>query len=259
MNNLQIPLALARHSLAPERMLALRQLTQHGPSSLRIPSRAASTAKPIKARVLEQPDKFRPPSHPAKLRTNRPAYPGPSLSQQEKESQKRKQYPHMMPPEGTFMHKFLTSRSLHTWITLSVLVSLAFFTILTNFLHTTPYKDQLPPNNLFFSHPIRFVARWWEVYQMHTDYITQETIARREAKVDDVKKRGEYRKAHGIDEEAGIGGWTFRTDKKPETLADAAVREGGEQSVVEQSQVGKNEYVDFSGEKKQVKKWFGIW
>ncbi|KAF2223113.1 hypothetical protein BDZ85DRAFT_312796 [Elsinoe ampelina] len=208
-------------------MLTLRRLPLRNSTIFRQPSRAASTVKPIKARVLEQPDKFRPPSHPARLRTAKPAYPGPPLSRKEREVQKTKQYPHMMPPEGSFMHKFLTSRALHTGITLAVLVSLAFFTILTNFLHTTPYRDQLPPNNFFFSHPFRFLGRWLEVYQMHTDFITEQTIAKREAKVDDVRKRSEFRKAHGIDDEPG-----------------------GE---------GEKEYVDFGGERKKVKKWFGIW
>ncbi|PNS19906.1 hypothetical protein CAC42_7873 [Sphaceloma murrayae] len=248
--------ALLRRSLAAERFTHLYRLPSRS-FPLQLVSRAASTAKPIKARVLEQPDKFRPPSHPARLRTNKPAYPGPPLSQNERQAQKTKKYPHMMPPEGTFMHKFLTSRSLHTWITLSVLVSLAFFTVLTNFLHTTPFRDQLPPNNMFFSHPISFLARWIEVYQMHTDYVTQETIARREAKVDDVRKRSEYRKAHGIDEEKGIGGWTFREDKKSETMAEAeakvvapATREGGVAPVAD-AQAVQGEYVDFTGERKK--------
>ncbi|KAF4556971.1 Hypothetical protein D9617_1g088530 [Elsinoe fawcettii] len=269
MSALPFSVALARQSIAMERMHCLRRLPLRNTNASRAPSRAASTIKPIKARVLEQPDKFRPPSHPARLRNAKPAYPGPPLSQKEVAAQKTRQYPHMMPPEGSFMHKFLTSRGLHTFITLTVLVSLGFFTILTNFLHTTPYKDQLPPNNMFFSHPFRFLGRWWEVYQMHTDFVTQQTIAKREAKVDDVRNRSEYRKAHGIDEEAGIGGWTFRTEKKAETLADveeARTREGGEvpqlaggdmQRAVEGGVQG--EYVDFGGERKKVKKWFGIW
>lgn len=98
---------------------------------------------------------------------------------------------------------------------------------------------------------------------MHTDYITAETVARREAKTDDVRKRGEYRKAHGIDEEAGIGGWTFRSDDSAgKTLADAE-REGGTSRVEEQSPIAQQgasgEYVDFSGERKKTKKWFGLW
>lgn len=80
--------------------------------------RHASTSGPQKARLLEKPDKFRAPSHPQRLRTPRPSYAGPSLSQQELEAQKTKQYPHMMPPEGSFMHWFLTNKFIHLWITL---------------------------------------------------------------------------------------------------------------------------------------------
>jgi hypothetical protein len=43
-------------------------------------------------------------------------YPGPPLSEKEKEEQKTKQYPNMFPPEGTVLHKFLTSRWIHVWI-----------------------------------------------------------------------------------------------------------------------------------------------
>lgn len=32
--------------------------------------------------------------------------------------QKTKRYPHMMPPEGSFMHWFLTDRTIHLWITI---------------------------------------------------------------------------------------------------------------------------------------------
>lgn len=81
-------------------------------------STTSSKPIPIKARVLEQPDKFRPPSHASKRTARKNTYPGPPLSDNEKTAQKSKQYPHMMPPSGTFMHWFLTSRLLHTWISL---------------------------------------------------------------------------------------------------------------------------------------------
>ncbi|KAK3062837.1 hypothetical protein LTS18_003261, partial [Coniosporium uncinatum] len=84
--------------------------------------RHASTAKPSSSKpiVLEKPDKFRPPSHAARLpkRKQPRSYPGPPLSKQEIDAQKTKQYPHMMPPEGSFMHWFLTNRTIHLWLTL---------------------------------------------------------------------------------------------------------------------------------------------
>lgn len=86
---------------------------------------AASKAKKTtdKNRVLAQPDKFRPPSHPARIvnpaRTSPSGQPvnyGPRLTAAEREAQKKKQYPNMFPPEGTVMYKFLTSRWIHIWI-----------------------------------------------------------------------------------------------------------------------------------------------
>lgn len=76
--------------------------------------RYASTTPPPKPRVLEKPDKFRPPSHPSRLRSKPKYQYGPDLSQE----QKTKRYPHMMPPEGTFLHWFLTNRSIHVWISM---------------------------------------------------------------------------------------------------------------------------------------------
>jgi len=75
----------------------------------------SQSSKPI---VLEQPSKFNPPSHGSKLRKPGPRYPGPRLTQEDEERMKYKQYPNMMPGEGTFMHWFLTNRSIHLWICL---------------------------------------------------------------------------------------------------------------------------------------------
>ena len=74
--------------------------------------------KPFKPLVLENPTKFNPPSHGAKLRKDPPRYPGPQLSTEQAEAQKKKKYPNMMPTEGTFMHWFVTNRSIHMYITL---------------------------------------------------------------------------------------------------------------------------------------------
>ena len=94
------------------------------PSSHRCAS-SRSSSKDDKPRVLEKPDKFRPPSHPARrvmqTRNGRlvnpgPVHYGPRLSEAEKEAQNKKQYPNMFPPEGTVMHRFLTNRWIHVWI-----------------------------------------------------------------------------------------------------------------------------------------------
>lgn len=150
-----------------------------------------------------------------------------------------------------------------------VLTTLGFYALLLNFLSTTPYKSDLPPNNLFLSHPFRFMARYWDVYSMHTAYITAKTAERRKKSVDDVAKRSEYRKAHGLDQQEGVfGGWTAKTEAE---LMGPALREEGnepnhspvatEVPEVDGGKVGGNEgqFADFQGQPQPVKKWFGIW
>jgi len=81
---------------------------------------------------------------------------------------------------------------------------------------------------------------------MHTEYITAQTMAKREAKVDDVRKRAEYRKAHGISEE-GFGGWTYKAESTTNVKRnDDLIEKTGDD-------------VDGTVERKRVKKWLGIW
>jgi hypothetical protein len=85
----------------------------------RLSIRNASTAIPPKTIVLEKPDKFRPPSHPQRLNRKPPRqYPGPPLSESERQAQKTRRYPHMFPNEGTPLHWFLTNKWIHMWISL---------------------------------------------------------------------------------------------------------------------------------------------
>lgn len=76
---------------------------------------SASTSKP---RVLEKPTKFNPPSHGKRLKQQVPRTYGPQLTGEQKTEQQTKKYPNMMPAEGTFMYWFLTSRGIHTFISL---------------------------------------------------------------------------------------------------------------------------------------------
>lgn len=82
----------------------------------------ASTSKPLN---LEKPTKFYPPSHPQRLAKRRlpRQYSGPPMSEAQREEQKTKKYPNMMPAEGTFMYWFLNSRLLHMSITLVLRIS----------------------------------------------------------------------------------------------------------------------------------------
>jgi hypothetical protein len=145
-----------------------------------------------------------------------------------------------------------------------VLVSLVGAIWFQDFMRETPYRDLLPPNNMIFAHPIAFFSRWWEVYAMHVDYVSAQNAEKRRQNADDVVKRSEYRKAHGIGQEEGVfGGWMAKEEKPG---VDSALREGGGVAtdaspialpVVE----GKEDmYVDFEGKPQAArKKWLGIW
>ena len=94
--------------------------------------------------------------------------------------------------------------------------------------------DMLPPAKDFLSHPLSFVSQYMEVYRLHTARISAETAERRKKKLDDIAKRSKYRKAHGLENDEGFGGWTAREDKD-------------------------TRYMDWEGKRRPVKKWLGIW
>jgi hypothetical protein len=109
----------------------------------------------------------------------------------------------------------------------------------------------LPAASDLFFHPIAFVRTCLEVLRLHTAHVSAETAERRRRKVEDIQKRAEYRKKHGLEHE-GFGGWSAKTDEDdlgpalPTGAAVAAV-EGGEM----EEQVQRP--------RKKVKKWLGIW
>src|SRR5438045_2404156 len=85
----------------------------------------------------------------------------------------------------------------------------------------------LPPASDLFFHPIMFFRKCAEVLRLHTAEVSAETAERRKRKVDDVQKRSEYRKKHGLETEE-IGGWTAKTDAEalgPAIPADEANRD----------------------------------
>ncbi|PLN81042.1 hypothetical protein BDW42DRAFT_185719 [Aspergillus taichungensis] len=215
-------------------------------------------------RTLAQPDKFRPPSHPArrvvqtrngKIQPREPFnYPGPRLSDKEREAQKNRKYPNMFPPEGTVMFKFLTSRWIHIWIAMSVLTTLATFTFTTNFRQSSPFAHLLPPWSDLLTSPFSTVSRAMSVFRMHVQHTSVQTREKRMQRVEDAEKRRQYRVAHGLEEpqpadegeRAGEGEGV--DDQSP-------VARGGS----EQGQVKDGEYVDWEGKRRPVKKWLGIW
>ncbi|KAI1612875.1 hypothetical protein EDD36DRAFT_248007 [Exophiala viscosa] len=184
-------------------------------SSYRMFLRAASstTTPPPNSKgpiVLEQPDKFRPPSHPSRLAARRrPAAYNQGSTEQEKEHQKTRTYPHMFPEKGSFMHWFLTDRWIHIWITMGTLTILAFITLTQTFLKTSPYAHLMPPVSSLPFHPITYVKESLSVIKLHIDYTTAQTNESRQQKIRDAQKRRLYRRAHGMEdlnaeEEQGI-------------------------------------------------------
>lgn len=135
----------------------------------------------------------------------------------------------------------------------------------------------LPPGRDFWFHPFRFIANYGHVYKLHTDYVSAETAERRKKKVDDVQKRSRYRKAHGLEDERGFGGWTAKSDAEslgpalpaPDSPAQtsapsndkispetAGAPSRGDSMIAEDD---RSSYIDFEGRRRPIKKWLGIW
>ena len=88
------------------------------PSYLTFPIYRNASASTSKPRVLEKPTRFNPPSHGKRLKQETPRNYGPQLTAEQKTEQETKKYPNTMPPPGTWMFWFLTTTSIHTFITL---------------------------------------------------------------------------------------------------------------------------------------------
>ncbi|ROW03726.1 hypothetical protein VMCG_05471 [Cytospora schulzeri] len=167
--------------------------------------------KPI---VLEKPEKFNPPSHGARLpNKNRPQqfqHYGGSLSADDLAAQRKKEYPGLPAPEGTFGHWFWHSRALHLSITMGTLAGLAFFTIAENFKRTTPFADMLPSSSDYREQPLESMRTLYEVWQLTQLHNSAIVAGQRKKSIDDVAKRAEYRKAHGIEQDGGLGSWSVK-------------------------------------------------
>ncbi|KIW58539.1 hypothetical protein PV05_03049 [Exophiala xenobiotica] len=193
------------------RQVAFAPLSRSSRTLIRAASSTSTSQNPNKPIVLEQPDKFRPPSHPARLTSRRraPAAYNQGTTAEEKESQKTRTYPHMFPQKGSFMHWFLTDRWIHIWITMGTLTLLAVITLTQTFLKTSPYAHLLPPVSSLPFHPISYVRESLSVIKLHIDYTTAQANESRQQKILDAQKRRLYRRAHGMEdlnaaEEQGI-------------------------------------------------------
>lgn len=136
------------------------------------------------------------------------------------------------------------------------LLSLGFATWVNEFNRTSPFADMVPAWHQLFLHPISYVRTLIEVLKLHTARSTAETMERRMRKVEDVQKRAAYRKAHGLDQNEGFGGWTAKTDAEsigPVLTVPDLVVEGVQTKPVPVDGEPARET------RPPVKKWFGIW
>lgn len=91
-------------------------------------------------------------------------------------------------------------------------------------------------------------------------------MERRKAKVEDVAKRHEYRKAHGLDKDESFGGWTAKSDDE---ILGPGIKLGDERKVAVEGTDNMETFVATNGqvldeqpvkrERRPVKKWLGIW
>ena len=105
--------------------------------------------------------------------------------------------------------------------------------------------------------PIAYLRTWGEVLKLQTAHTTVETAERRRQRVEDVSKRAEYRKAHGLDKNDGFGGWTAKNDGQ---LLGPAIPLGEAEGLeAEQGKAGSPAVEQEVKQKRPVRKWLGIW
>ncbi|KAI2471780.1 hypothetical protein F4781DRAFT_77008 [Annulohypoxylon bovei var. microspora] len=170
------------------------------------PTAASKPADPSKPIVLEKPEKFNPPSHGSRLPRSTPKHYGGAMSEAELKAQTAKAYPGLPPPPNTWTYWFLNNRGIHLFITLGTLTSLALYTFIANFNANSPFADLIPPISEFPRHPFQYVRVLVDVMRMHEEHETAVTVEKRRMRVDDVAKRAEYRKAHGLEATQGFFG-----------------------------------------------------
>lgn len=102
---------------------------------------------------------------------------------------------------------------------------------------------------------------------MHVDYISAVTAEKRRRKIEDVRKRAAYRKAHGEEWERKWFGWDAKGDDGDDddrvVTGPAPNVDGGQAAVEGAGHVPTEEereaYANWNGRRRSVKKWLGIW
>jgi hypothetical protein len=117
-------------------------------------------------------------------------------------------------------------------------LGLAVFTFVQNFKHNSPFADMIPSWSDFLHHPITSGQTIVEVIRLGEAHNAAIVNEKRRRRVDDVVKRSQYRKAHGLEDKQGFGGWTAKTDAEmmgpalhgDEVAAPAAAGDGVQSS-----------------------------
>ncbi|KAI0385340.1 hypothetical protein F5Y04DRAFT_245590 [Hypomontagnella monticulosa] len=167
-------------------------------------AKPAAAVDPSKPLVLEKPERFNPPSHGARLPRSTPKHYGGAMSDAEIQAQTVKTYPGLPPPPNTWTHWFIHSRGIHLLITLGTLTSLAVYTFMENFKATSPYADMVPPISEFPRHPFQYIGVLIDILKLNVERESAITAEKRRQRVEDVAKRNEYRKAHGLEPATGF-------------------------------------------------------
>jgi hypothetical protein len=154
----------------------------------------------------------------------------------------------------------------------SILFTLAFATFYMDFHSKNKYAELVPPSSLFWSHPFEYVSQYMQVYRMHKQAETAEHLLKKQRKQDEVRKRREYMRAHGIEHEGPYGMGTVEGDEyrkrvqeerehlsMEEERREEMANELRAQRAREREIMGGEEVRGFDGESRKVKKWFGIW
>ncbi|KAI2631712.1 hypothetical protein GGS21DRAFT_522808 [Xylaria nigripes] len=182
------------------------------------PPKAVDPSKPL---VLEKPERFNPPSHGARLPRSVPKHYGGPMTPEEVQAQTQRSYPGLPPPPNTWTHWFINSRGIHTFITLGTLTALTVYTFVANFRNNSPFADLLPPISEFPRHPFQYIGTFIHVVRMQEENSSSLTAEKRRRKIEDVTKREEYRKAHGLEPITGLFGAKAMPTPSPASAEDS--------------------------------------
>ncbi|KAI9661460.1 MAG: hypothetical protein M1831_002982 [Alyxoria varia] len=206
---LSLPPPLRRHILTHLHPSPYPSTSLRHASSKSKPSRGSTTSGRIteKTRILSKPDKFNPPSHGSR-RIRPRSFPGLQYGNEEDiEARRRKPYPNMLPPEGSWRRWFLTTRWVHLVLTLAPLTLLAIYSLATSFYTSCAYREELPTRTDWLYFPFQSLKQFLHIYNLHVKDQSAKKLEQRRLELEDVAKRREFQKAHGIEVGFLTGSW----------------------------------------------------